>query len=430
MTDDASDRDRTAGGVVFRFSKVWYARALLLRTLGLNALAARDLPLAWVESDPRPLPGPQWVRVRTVAAGICGSDLGVLRASLSAQLSPFASFPAVLGHEGTGVIAEAGADSGWSPGTRVVVDPFLGCLVRGNPPCRSCAAGWAPLCEERTRGPIRPAMLLGTSPELPGTWGTELIAHRSQLHAVPASLSDDLAVLVEPLAISMHAVLASPPPPDAPVLVVGGGAIGLLVLAALKLAGHDNPVAVIARHPVQRRLAGDLGAAAVFDEANAAEGVAGFARGRVLPTLDGGWVLEGGAAVTYDAVPSGRGLDLALRLTRTDGVVSLVGSPGRVRALDVTGVWAKALTVRGALGYGAEGPRWSGRHTMDVAMELLAAAGDRSLERLITHRYPLARYREAVHAALGLAGSRPVKVVLVTRSSDESEPTLPGKVAS
>jgi threonine dehydrogenase-like Zn-dependent dehydrogenase len=170
------------------------------------------------------LPGSEWIRVRPRLAGVCGTDLGLLTGHASSILSPFASFPAVLGHEVVGVVEESGQ--------RVVIDPVISCQMRGLEPCRWCAAGAARFCERAADGNLSPGLLVGYCADLPGGWSTGMIAHRSQLHAVPEELSDEAAVLVEPFSVALHAVLAAPPQPGEQVLVIGAGTVGLCALVA------------------------------------------------------------------------------------------------------------------------------------------------------------------------------------------------------
>ena len=84
--------------------------------------------------------------------GICGSDLGLLRGTESFLLEPYASFPAVMGHEIAAAIVAAPKDSQWNTGDRVVVEPLLSCAERGMPPCRFCSQGSYNLCESSTTG--------------------------------------------------------------------------------------------------------------------------------------------------------------------------------------------------------------------------------------------------------------------------------------
>jgi hypothetical protein len=128
----------TLRGLRLRFA----ASALNERTLRIFGPRLPRLTGGWMpwlsldRYDPPPLPGSDWVRVRPLLAGVCGTDLGLLTGHASSILSPFASFPAVLGHEVVGAVEETGE--------RVVVDPIIGCVVRGLDPCRWCAAGAVP----------------------------------------------------------------------------------------------------------------------------------------------------------------------------------------------------------------------------------------------------------------------------------------------
>src|SRR5690606_39436638 len=76
----------------------------------------------------------------------------------------------------------------------------------------------------------------------------------------PDELPDGKAVLVEPLAVSVHAALKALPPDDGRVLVIGGGSIGLCTVAALRLLGVKAHVTLLGRYPFQRELGRMLGA--------------------------------------------------------------------------------------------------------------------------------------------------------------------------
>src|SRR5438552_15061080 len=79
------------------------------------------------------LPARDWLRVMPNLAGICGSDLGAISGHISLYLDPLTSYPFVPGHEVVGVLDD---------GSRVVVEPALGCVVRASdPPCPRRAEG-------------------------------------------------------------------------------------------------------------------------------------------------------------------------------------------------------------------------------------------------------------------------------------------------
>ena len=160
-------------------------------------------------------------------SGICGTDMGTITAKSSPALAPYVSFPSVMGHEVVADVIEVGeAVDHCQPGDRVVIDPFISCYVRGLEPCPSCARGFTARCE-RAAGDESgdqlqaPGMILGFCRELPGAWAERMVVHRSQVFQVPDALSDEVAVLVEPLAVCVHAALKRLPAPGDRVLVLG-----------------------------------------------------------------------------------------------------------------------------------------------------------------------------------------------------------------
>ncbi|QBS37546.1 alcohol dehydrogenase [Thermaerobacter sp. FW80] len=359
--------------------------------------------------DPVP-PGEDWAVVAPRLAGLCGSDIGVIAAHTSPSASPFSSFPAVLGHEVVGVIAQGGARVPWPAGTRVVVDPSISCTMRGLPPCPQCQRGFPYLCQRCTDGTLSPGFLVGFCRDLPGGWAQRMLAHASQLHPVPDGMSDERAVLVEPLAIAVHGVLRRPPAAGARILVIGAGTIGLSTVAALRLLGYDAHVTVAARHGMQARLARELGASRVVSPADLGRAAA-EAGARAFRPLIGRAVYRGGFDLVYDCVGTRRSLDDALRLAREGGTVVLLGAAGEIPKIDWTFVWMRELEVVGAVGYGLE--RVGGRtvHTFDLVLEALAAHPELPVERMVTHRFPLHRYREALQAALDRRASGAIKIV-------------------
>jgi threonine dehydrogenase-like Zn-dependent dehydrogenase len=375
-------------------------RALRLLGPRLPRLTGGWMPwLSLDRYDPPPLPGSDWVRVRPILSGVCGTDLGLLTGHASSILSPFASFPAVLGHEAVGLVDGSGA--------RVVVDPIISCTVRGLEPCRWCAAGAARFCERAADGELSPGLLIGYCADLPGGWSTGMIAHRSQLHAVPDQLSDEAAVLVEPFSVALHAVLAAPPHPAEQVVVIGAGTLGLCTVAALRLVAPEAEVVAVARHEDQRRMAERFGATVASSALSAAVSQAGA---RAHRAILGRTVLTGGFAQVYDAVGSRASVADALRVAAPRGRVVLVGGPGELGGLDLTLAWTRELRIDGTYVYGSEA-RLDATHTMDEALRLLAANPQLPLGELVTHRFKLDAWRAAMRVALSRGRSGALKVV-------------------
>jgi threonine dehydrogenase-like Zn-dependent dehydrogenase len=347
------------------------------------------------------LPAANWVRVMPTLSGICGSDLAAIGGHASLYLDPLTSYPFVPGHEVVGTLDD---------GSRVVIEPALGCLVRGiEPLCPRCAEGRPGLCYNVTEGPIEVGLQTGYCADTGGGWGEVLVAHPSQLHAVPESLSDEAAVLIEPFACCVHAALRGGAGKDDIVVVSGAGTIGLLTIAAIKLFTPPRRLIAIAKHPTQRDLARKLGADQVIAPSEVFQRVR-FATG--ARRLDGTnrALLLGGADVTFECVGRADSLNDAVRFTREGGTVVVVGMPGEEK-VDWAPIWQRELTVTGAYAYGAE-PKKKGARTFDLALQ---AAPEVHLETLTGPLFGLGEYRDAIAYAMSAGKLGAVKVAFDLR---------------
>ncbi|HEY2994313.1 MAG TPA: zinc-binding dehydrogenase [Methylomirabilota bacterium] len=214
----------------------------------MRAVVMRDRKLL-VAEIPVPRPGPGDVLVRTLACGICGSDLHALKhAERFVETARRAGNPrvmdlardVVMGHEFCAEIVEHGpATTRALPvGTRVCSRPTL----------------------MRESGP----QSIGYSNDNPGGYGQYMRLSEALLLPVPSGLATDHAALTEPMAVGVHAVQkARLAPEDAP-LVIGCGPVGLAVIAALRLAKVE-PIVAADFSPGRRELATTLGAHVVVD---------------------------------------------------------------------------------------------------------------------------------------------------------------------
>ena len=191
-----------------------------------------------VEQVPRPEPGPGEVLVEVAACGICGSDLHMV-------FDRYAAPGAILGHEWSGVVADAPAGSGWTPGDRVVGNSSPGC---GR--CRPCRRGRPSVCLQRARPDF-----LGSS----GAFCEYKIAAADGLVRLPDSLPTRVAALAEPMAITLHAVRLAGVEREDRVLVTGAGPVGLLLVAVLRARGVSD-ITVSEPSAVRRRQARAVGA--------------------------------------------------------------------------------------------------------------------------------------------------------------------------
>jgi threonine dehydrogenase-like Zn-dependent dehydrogenase len=351
--------------------------------------------------DEPELPTREWVRVMPTLSGICGSDLAAIGGHASLYLDPLTSYPFVPGHEVVGTLED---------GSRVVIEPALGCKVRDiEPPCPRCAEGRPGLCYNVTEGPIEVGLQTGYCADTGGGWGEVLVAHPSQLHKVPDSLSDEAAVLIEPFACCVHAALRGGASKEDIVVVSGAGTIGLLTIAAVKLFTPPRRLIAIAKHPTQRDLAKKLGADQVISPSEVFQRIR-FATG--AKRLDGmnRSLLLGGADVTFECVGRADALNDAVRFTREGGTVVAVGMPGEER-VDWAPIWQRELTVMGAYAYGAE-PKKKGKRTFQLALE---AAPELHLETLTGPTFGLGEYRDAIAYAMSAGKLGAVKVAFDLR---------------
>ena len=358
------------------------------------------------------LPNASWVRIATRLGGICGSDLNLVSLHVSPSASPFSSFPFVIGHENVGTVVEIGGRvTRVAVGDRVVANPLLACAARGiDPPCRHCAGGRPSRCEHFIDGAIAPGMLLGTTRGLGGSWGEHFVAHESQLHRVPAHVSDRSAVLVEPLACVVSPILEHGIADGSTVLVIGAGSMGLLALAALKALTRSQ-VTVLAKHRFQVEHATHLRADHIVS-VRAGDYFAELARisgGRLLKPILGPRIHVGGFDTTMVCVGTDAAVADALRFTRAGGTIVLLGNVARLTKVDWTPLWQKELRVFGSLCYNAP---HGGADAFDAAMSLVGGETGRAIEPLVTHVVPVDRFAQGLAIAQGRGERGAVKVAL------------------
>lgn len=373
-----------------------------------NLETSRFSPLQLEEAPDPELPTPEWVRVKPLLSGICGSDLGTISSENSPYFSPITSPPFVLGHEVVGLVTEDG--SGFEAGERVVVEPALGCEVRGiETLCPYCASGRYALCVNVTKGDIAPGIQTGFCRDTGGGWtqGT-LVAHPSQLHRVPDALPDEAAVAVEPLACAVHAALKAGPGPDDTALVIGAGSVGLFTVAALRKLTEVGRIICVAKHDRQREEAFRLGADEVVHPKETYTALPGMLGTEAYEPELGKPVVMGGAERVFECVGSPSTMEDAIRLTKPGGEVSLVGMPGAKSSLDLTALWHKEISLTGAYAYGVEDYRGERVKSFELAMRLASEIG---LESLVGPRFRLEEYQEAISTARMSGCEGHVKVV-------------------
>ena len=384
-----------------------HERFLLSLPFGLHTVA-----------DPA-LIGPDWVVTRPILAGVCGSDAKLVMGDfgdgdIDNPMSAFSSLPHVPGHEVVAEVVEMGPRAkGVSVGDRVVLNPWLTCGPRGiDPPCPACRAGNLSLCWSFTSGNLGPGVHVGVTTDAPGAWAELLAAHDSMLIAVPDGISDEVAVLADPFAVSMHAILRHPPPPGGRALVYGAGALGVTSVAALRCLFPDVEVAVVARFDAQAKLVTRLGATKVVahePRLAVVEELARWSGGVLHAPFDGLPVAHpGGIDVVYDTIARPETFEVAVRVLAEHGTLVQTGvsTPGR---WEWTPVYFKELTIAGSNAFGIEEVEGVRQHAIAHYLDM-TASGRVDLTGMLTHRFPLERWWDALRVISRQDESGAIKV--------------------
>jgi threonine dehydrogenase-like Zn-dependent dehydrogenase len=297
-----------------------------------NKLALRDLP------PPRPAEGE--VLIRVLAAGICNTDLEILKG--------YMAFQGIPGHEFVGIVEEA-PEARWL-GRRVVGEINCGCSR-----CDYCLRGEKNHCPNRTVLGI-----LGRN----GAFAPYIVLPQENLYPLPDPIPPEHGVFVEPLAAACRILEQVTIPSGIPVAVLGDGKLGLLI--AQVIAGTGADLLVVGRSPRKLAILNDLGV-----------------RTCLAPDLE-----EKGFHTVIEATGSGEGLPMALSILRPRGTLVLKSTLAGRREIDMAPFVIQEITLVGS----RCGP-------FEKALDLLNT-GAIVVEPLISARYPLGKAREALEHAM------------------------------
>jgi len=287
---------------------------------------------------PRPEPAAGEALVRVLQAGICNTDLELVRG--------YYPYEGILGHEFVGVVERAPAGYRHLEGRRVVGEINAACGA-----CPECDAGRSNHCENRT--------VLGIV-DRDGAFAEYLTLPACNLHEVPHGLPDEAAVFTEPLAAALRIGEQVDPAGSENVLVVGDGKLGQLVARVLRLS--TPYLCVAGRHTHKLALLADLGidTVAVDDEPEGA-------LARALRRFD----------TVVECTGNPAGFALARRALRPRGTLVMKSTYAGKLTVDASALVVDEITLVGS----RCGP-------FAPALELLAT-GAVHVEDLIADRYPL-----------------------------------------
>ncbi|MBL7133127.1 MAG: alcohol dehydrogenase catalytic domain-containing protein [Phycisphaerae bacterium] len=408
--------------LLYRVNPVGWATCKWLRYFWPGCLLSQLNGLSLRRIAEPELPGDNWVRVRTLLGGICGSEAALIgqKHMPNSILQAFTSMPCVLGHENVAVVDHVGpaVDKAWL-GRRVCVEPTLCCEVRGiDPPCPRCAEGQFGVCENFAADGLGAAKLppgtgVGYNSRVGGSFGEFFVAHQSQLVPVPEGISDEHAVLTDPVACSLHAVLRADQLSSAKsVLIYGTGVLGLGLIASMRATGYRGRIDAIGRRQMIADVAADLGGDNFLDLPDRTrdrfERIAELTGATVQRARFGNYMLSGGYDVIFDCLTTRRSITECLKWARARGQVVYLGT-GYGGGIDLTSIWFRELHLIGA--YGRQMEDYQGRKigTYQLVHELMAS-GEVNVEAMLTHKFPLKRFRRALDVALNKGRHNAIKV--------------------
>lgn len=355
-----------------------------------------------------------WILVKTVYCGICGSDMKeiTLNGASDNPLRSLITFPQILGHEPVGIVEKIGKNvSKFSKGSRVAINPWLPCASRGiTHLCSRCKIGDYTHCSNFQRGNLPTGMHLGTAKYL-GGFSPYIAVHKSQCFLIPDNVSFEQAVLADPFSVAFHSTLILNPDPTSIILVYGLGVIGLLTILILNKIFKVKNIIAIGRYQFQKDLALNIGAKHVFlsKRESLIEQLAEFLDIELfIPERGLKWSLDGVDGI-IDTIGSPETLEVGTRILTAQGRLVFLGVSTPQR-WENTPHYFKELEIIGSNAFSIEKFEDRRSHAFEFFMDYLTTKTlDPSI--LITHKFPLNDYKKAFDILTNKHESHAVKVL-------------------
>ena len=301
-----------------------------------------------------PVPQKDEVLIRVKAAGICGTDIHILKGEY------FSDFPLVAGHEFSGEVVEVGEEvTQFQPGDRVTADP--------NIFCDKCY-----FCKINKNNHCLDSHVIGVTQN--GAFAEYVAVSEKGVFHIPDHLSYPEAALAEPLACVVYGVRRSGIKPGEKVLIFGAGAIGLLLMSLLKISGASQVIMVDIS---QKKLdfAKKMGASEVIlnngDGENKLKAIAPF-----------------GFELVADATGSPRVMERELQFVEPDGTFLVFGvAPiGDMMKVEPYDIFRRDIRIIGS---------YAVKKTMQYSINLLAS-GKIQVKNLISSTYPIEDFEKGI----------------------------------
>ncbi len=298
------------------------------------------------------------VLIRIVSSSICGSDLHIFKGK-----HPSAPLPVTIGHEFSGdIIAVGDQVKNVKAGDRVTVEP---CLVCGE--CLACRTGNYGYCEN----------ISFTYRNGDGALAQYIMVQEPYVYKLPDSMSYDEGALIEPLSVAAHAVRRADIKLGERVIIIGSGAIGMLIAALSRRSGASE-VVVVDHNDAKLQMALEMGATRTINSKN--EDIY-----QVVNELTDGYGMD----KSFECVGLEATFLQAMMSIKKNGLATIIGifeNPNIT--IPATRFITHEIKVQGSQGYCWDFP---------VA---LSVADTIPLKKLITHKFPLDQLQEALETCL------------------------------
>lgn len=300
-----------------------------------------------------PVVGADDVLVQSREAGLCRTDIEVITGAFTDPR--WVHFPVIPGHEWAGTVVEIGGNvSSVRAGDRVVCEGLIPCNR-----CRRCRSGETQWCER--------IEALGFT--RPGGYAELVSVPERVVHRLPDHVSFDAGVLVEPASVVLHGLEKARPEPGEAVGVIGVGTLGALAISLLRLHSPSRIVAYGVREE-ELELAQQVGA-------------------NELVMASDGAPVDGELDLVVETAGVPTAVEVATKLARPGGRAVLLGIAGEGSTLTLPSdlLVGKDMTLIGSIAYPAS--VWS-RVVGLLAEHVL------ELDPIVTHRFPMTEFDEAV----------------------------------
>ncbi len=370
-------------------------------------------PLSLTSVPSPKLPSKDWMVIKTVYCGICGSDMKeiTLNGSRDNPLQTFLTFPQIMGHEAVGTVDKVGSNvKQYKIGDRVAISPWFACSSRGIMPlCDRCEIGDYVHCHNFKRGLLPTGMHLGVTRGF-GGFSSKFVVHESQAFLLPETVAFEQAVLADPFAVAFHSILLLDPSPDSTILVYGLGVIGLLTIHCLKNIFKVKRVITIGKYAFQERFASKLGALNVFkgSQKSLIQEISNYLNiDLYTPKIGLKWTMDGVDGI-IDTIASAETLEVGIRILKTQGKLVFLGVSNPER-YENTLHYFKELEIIGSNAYGVETFQEERRHAIAFFLRFLDQ-GLIETSQFLTHTCKLDDYQEAFNILSNKLKTEAIKV--------------------